>query len=108
MVLSATQTRPSLRWSLYVCPYIASENPLRQSDSYHLNINSDTHNMLKSSILTNPASATSEGKTPYIRPIAFFAFGDNRRSTDRKMLDHIGCVANNVKKCFLQQKKSSN
>ena len=62
MVLSATQTRPSLRWSLYVCPYIASENPLRQSDSYHLNINSDTHNMLKSSILTNPASATSEAQ----------------------------------------------
>ena len=62
MVLSATQTQPSLRWSLYVCPYIASENPLRQSDSYHLNINSDTHNMLKSSILTNPASATSEAQ----------------------------------------------
>lgn len=64
MVLSATQTRPSLRWPLYVCPYIPSENPLRQSDSYHLNINSDTYNNLKPSVLPFLPPQLIEGKRP--------------------------------------------
>ena len=57
---------------------------------------------------SNPASATFEGKKLIMWLITFFSFGESGRESDETLLNHIGCAANNVKKCFLQQKKSSN
>ena len=37
-------------------------------------------------VYTNPASATGEGKRPFIRLITFYAFGGIRRKTDGKLL----------------------
>ena len=61
-MLSATQTRPPLRWLSYVFIYIRAKFAILFTDNYPKNINSDTHKMLISSSLTNPASATLEGK----------------------------------------------
>ena len=56
---------------------------------------------------SNPASATHEGMTPVIRLITFCVSGETRHRTDENMNDALVAVANNVKKCFLQLKKSS-
>ena len=55
----------------------------------------------------NPASATHEGMTPVIRLITFCLSGETRHRTDENMNDALVALANNVKKCFLQLKKSS-
>lgn len=107
-MVSATQTRPPLRWLSYVFIYIRAKFAILFTDNYPKNINSDTHNMLIFSNLANPASATFEGKKLIMRLITFFSFGESGRESDETLLNHIGCAANNVKKCFLQQKKSSN
>ena len=57
--------------------------------------------------LCYPASATHEGMTPVIRLITFCVSGETRHRTDENMNDALVALANNVKKCFLQLKKSS-
>ena len=56
---------------------------------------------------SNPASATLEGMTPVIRLITFCLSVETRHRTDENMNDALVALANNVKKCFLQLKKSS-
>lgn len=79
-MLSATQTRPPLRWPAYVWTYIAPENHQLFTDKSTLNINSDACNHLIFSKLSNPASATFEGKQSVKRLVAFF-FGARSGST---------------------------
>lgn len=104
----AIQTQPSLRWVSYVFSYIYTIFHALIRDKYIIFINSDTRNHLFPNKLSSPASATTEGKKPLCRLITFCAFGKTGRWSDGKMFNHIGCVANNVKKCFHQPKKSSN